>query len=139
MTRRKKLKKPSELLNLYSQKLNLGIEKKLSPISFELIFKYRSPRVAHISGYIMFRTGWILELDEILTQERTQIKKLKYRYHVMDKSKDLIFRYDNVPHFPEIKTHPDHKHTKDRVIESQAPGLLEVVDEVESLIIKTNM
>jgi len=138
MTRRKKLKKPSELLNLYSQKLNLGIEKKLSPISFGLALQYRSPRVAHISGYVVFRKGWILEFDEIIIQERIQIKKLKYRYHVMDKSKILIFRYDNVPHFPKIKTYPYHKHTKDKVIESQAPGLLEVIDEVESLIIKIN-
>lgn len=136
MTRRKKLKTPSELLNLYSQKLNLGIEKKLSPIAFELHFSYRSPRVAHISGYVMFRNEWILEFDEIITQERIEIKKLKYRYHVMDKNKELIFRYDNVPHFPKIKTHPHHKHTKDKATESRAPGLLEVIEEIEALIIK---
>ena len=76
MTRRKKLKKPSELLNLYSEKLNLGLDKK------------------------------------------------------------LIFRHDNVPHFPKIKTHPHHKHTRYRVTESQSPGLLKVIDEVETLIIK---
>lgn len=136
MTRRKKLRKPSELLNLYSEKLNLGLEKKLSPLAFDLIFHYRSPRIAHISGYVMFRTRWILEFDEIITQERNQINKMKYRYHVMDKGKQLIFRYDNVPHFPKIKTYPHHKHTKDKVIESQAPGLLEVVNEIETLIIK---
>jgi len=135
MTRRKKLKKPSELLNLYGQKLNLGIEKKLSPVSFELNLSYRSPRVAHISGYIVFRTGWVLEFDEIITQERIEIRKLKYRYHVMDKRKKLIFRYDNVPHFPKIRTHPHHKHTKNKVLESKAPGLLEVVEEIELLII----
>lgn len=136
MTRRKKLKKPSELLNLYSQKLNLGVEKKLSPVSFELNFSYRSPRVAHISGYVVFRTGWVLEFDEIIGQERIEIKKLKYRYHVMDKRKKLIFRYDNVPHFPKIRTHPQHKHTKDKVIESKALGLLEVIEEIETLIVK---
>ena len=136
MTRRKKLKKPSELLNLYSQKLNLGIEKKLSPVSFELNFSYRSPRVAHLSGHVVFRTGWVMEFDEIITQERIEIKKLKYRYHVMDKNRRLIFRYDNVPHFPKIKTHPHHKHTKDKVIESKAPGLLEVIQEIETLIVK---
>mgnify|MGYP001607395087 FL=1 len=78
----------------------------------------------------------MLEFDEIITQERNQINKLKYRYHVMDKNKQLILRYDNVPHFPKIKTHPHHKHTEHRVIESQSPGLLEVIDEVETLIIK---
>ncbi len=136
MTRRKKLKKPSELLNLYSQKLNLGLEEKLSPLAFELTFHYRSPRIAHISGYVMFRTRVMLEFDEIITQERNRINKLKYRYHVMDKDKQLIFRYDNVSHFPKIKTHPHHKHTKHEVTESQVPGLLEVIDEIETLIIK---
>ena len=136
MTRRKKLKKPSELLNLYSQKLNLGIEKRLSPVSFELHFSYRSPRVAHISGYVVFRTGWVLEFDEIITQERIEIKKVKYRYHVMDRNKKLIFRYDNVPHFPKIRTHPHHKHTRAKVIESKTLGLLEVIEEIETLIVK---
>lgn len=136
MTRKKKLRKPSELLNLYSQKLNLGLEKKLSPLAFELTFHYRSPHIAHISGYVMFRTRLMLEFDEIITQERNQINKLKYRYHVMDKDKQFIFRYDNVPHFPKINTHPHHKHTRNSVVESQDPGLIEVIDEVETLIIK---
>jgi len=136
MTRRKKLKKPSELLNLYSEKLNLGLEKKLSPLAFELTFHHRSLHIAHISGYVMFRTRLMLEFDEIIIQERNHINKLKYRYHAMDKDKKLIFRHDNVPHFPKIKTHPHHKHTRYRVTESQSPGLLEVIDEVETLIIK---
>lgn len=139
MTRRKKLKKPSELLNLYSQKLNLGIEKKLSPVSFELNFSYRSPRAAHISGYVVFRTRWVLEFDEIIAQERIEIKKLKYRYHVMDKNRKLIFRYDNVPHFPKIKTYPHHKHTKNKVVESKVPGLLEVIQEIETFIVRERL
>jgi len=134
-----KLKKPSELLNLYSHKLNLGIEKKLSPISFELNFSYRSPHVAQISGYVMFRKKWVLEFDEIISQERIEIKKLKYRYHVMDKDKQLIFRYDNVSHFVKIKTHPHHKHTKDKVVESNSPGLLEVIEEIEMLMVKESI
>lgn len=136
MTRRKKLRRPSELLNLYSQKLSLSIEKELSPLSFELNFQYRSPHAAHISGYIVFRTGWKLEFDEIIKQERTHVIKLKYRYHLMDKTKRLIFRYDNVPHFPKLKSHPHHKHIKDNVVESDIPGLLEVIRETETLIIK---
>ena len=131
-----KLKKPSELLSLYSQKLNSGIEEKLSPLAFELVFKYRSPHIAHISGYVVFRTEWILEFDEILEQRRTEVIKLKYRYHLMDKSKQLLFRYDNVPHHPQIKSHPDHKHIKNAIIESSNPGLLQVVDEIEALIVK---
>lgn len=135
MIQKKKLQKPSELLNLYSQKLNQGLEKRLSPIVFELNFQYRSPHIAIISGYIVFRPGWILEFDEVMKQESNRVERLKYRYHVMDKQKQLILRYDNVPHFPKIKTHPHHKHIKDTVTSSQAPDLLEVIDEVEALII----
>ncbi len=136
MTRRKKLKKPSELLSLYSQKLTLGIENKLSPLSFVLNFQYRSPNVATISGYVLFRIGLILEFDEIIKQEKTAIVKQKYRYHFMDKTKQLIFRYDNVSHFPKIASFPHHKHVKNTVIASNMPGLLEVIDEIEAFIVK---
>ena len=138
MTRKKKLQKPSELLNLYSQKLSIGIEKKLSPLTFELSFLYRSPHIAHISGYVVFRANWILEFDEIIEQEKTEVVKRKYRYHLMNRANQLIFRYDNVPHFPKLKTHPHHKHIKDNVMESDAPGLLEVIDEIEILVVKEN-
>jgi len=136
MKQKMKSKKPSELLNLYSQKLNSGIEKKLSPLAFALHFQYRSPHIAHISGYVVFRTGWILEFDEILEQKQTEVIKRKYRYHLMDKTRQVIFRYDNVPHHPKIKSHPDHKHIKNTVVESHNPGLLEVIDEIEILIVK---
>ncbi|MBU3979325.1 hypothetical protein KJ980_02150 [Patescibacteria group bacterium] len=61
MTRKQKLQKPSELIKLYSQKLSHEFERKLSPLGFELNFQYRSPHIAHISGYVVFRIGWILE------------------------------------------------------------------------------
>ena len=68
--------------------------------------------------------------------EKNEVKKLKYHYHVMNKRKILLFRYDNVPHFPRIKTHPHHKHVGNTVRNSNVSGLIEVVDEVERLIIK---
>jgi hypothetical protein len=71
---KKKSQKPSELLNIYSEKLSQGIETKLSPLTFGLSFKYRSPHTAYISGYVIFRTNWILEFDEILRQEKVKSK-----------------------------------------------------------------
>lgn len=137
MRPKRRSQKPSELLSLYSRKLTSEIDKKLSPLALELNFQYRSPHIGHISGFVIFRTGWMLEFDEIIQQERTKVIKRKYRYHLMDRKKQLIFRYDNVPHFPKIKSYPHHKHLKDKVIESNAPDLLEVIDEVETLIVKT--
>lgn len=57
----------------------------------------------------------------------------------MDQAKHLIFRYDNVPHFPKVKSHPHHKHIKNNVIESNSPGLLEAIYEIETLIIKEKL
>ncbi len=135
MRQKKKLRKPSELLKLYSRALNQGIEERFSPLAFELSFSYRSPRVAHISGYAVFRNGWILEFDEVLKQEGLVVAKDKYRYHVMDQNKELIFRYDNVAHFPKLKTYPHHKHLSQTVVESTAPDLLQVIEEIEKSII----
>lgn len=139
MTRKKKLQRPSELLSLYSRKLTHELEKKLSPIAFELNFQYRSLHTAYISGYVVFRPGWVLEFDEIIEQEKVEINKRKYRYHLMDKAKQLIFRYDNVSHFPEIKSYPHHKHIEGDVVESKSPQLLEVIGEIEKLIIKEKL
>ncbi len=50
MTRKKKLQKPSELLSIYSQELTQGIERKLSPLGFDLRFHFRSLHIAHIYG-----------------------------------------------------------------------------------------
>lgn len=136
MIRKKKLSKPSELLSLYGKRLTAGVENKLTTIALRVDFVYLSTKIATFSGYLLFRNGWILEFNEILKQEGSEVQRVKYRYHVMDKSKELVFRYDNVPHFPNVKTHPHHKHTKDSVIKSKAPGLLEVIDEVEGFIVK---
>ena len=136
MTRKKKLQKPSELLNLYSKKLNAAIEKKQSFFTFQLDFQYKNLESVYVSGYVVFRTGWILEFNEIIKQQKTEVIKVKYRYHLMDKAKQLIFRYDNVAHHPEVTSYPHHKHVKSKVTESKPPGLLQVIDEVESLIVK---
>ena len=138
MTRREKLKKPSKILKLYSEKLSQGFESRLSPISFDINFSFRSLKTAFLTGFVVFRNGWLLEFDEIIQQKNNNIVRLKYRYHVMDKNKELVFRYDNVAHFPEIKTHPHHKHLPNKVIESNFPNLLDVIEEVEIMII-TNL
>ncbi len=136
MTRRKKLKRPSEVLEIYSKELIKGLEQKLSPAAFELNASFRSSKIASLSGFVVFSGGYILEFDEIIKQIGNEIERLKYRYHVMDKDKQLVFRYDNVNHHPEISTHPHHKHLPDSIVKSSAPNLIEIIEEVETLIIK---
>jgi hypothetical protein len=48
----------------------------------------------------------------------------------------VVFRYDMAPHHKEIKTFPHHKHLgSEKVIESLAPSLGEVLQEIEGILI----
>jgi len=83
---------------------------------------------------VRFAGGHLLELNEavVLAGEPKQgLTTLGYRYHFQDKLRNVVFRYDNTPHFPAIKTFPDHKHAGDGVVASRQPTISEVVEEVE--------
>ena len=84
-------------------------------------------------GKIVFYNGSILEFTESITPDR-----FKYRYHYMDAESNLIFRYDNVPHHPEIATFPDHKHYPDTVVESESVDLRQAMEEIISIIVDEN-
>ena len=53
----------------------------------------------------------------------------------MDKERKMIFRYDNAPHYRN-QTFPHHKHTPEGVKESKENGIIDVLKEIESLILK---
>ena len=58
----------------------------------------------------------------------------KYSYHYQDNTKKLIFRYDDKPHWKNLKTFPYHKHTKSGVIESKVMNLEKVLEEVVNIV-----
>ena len=39
----------------------------------------------------------------------------KYSYHWQTRTGELLLRWDNAPHHPEIPTHPHHKHEGERI------------------------
>ncbi|WP_461459310.1 toxin-antitoxin system TumE family protein [Methanothrix sp.] len=45
-------------------------------------------------------------------------RRLKYRFHLIDKNGEMVFRYDNAPHH-DNSTFPHHKHHADCVVESE--------------------
>jgi len=81
-------------------------------------------------GRVEFYNGSILEFTESITPDR-----FRYRYQYMNANGSLIFRYDNVPHHPEITSFPDHKHYPDKVIESEAVDLRQAIEEIISIIV----
>lgn len=88
-------------------------------------------RVTPLTGYwhakLLLKEGTGLYVTEYVVLEKKVIKS-KYKYHWQDKNGNLIARWDNVPHHPEISSFPHHKHVKDRVQESKEFSLEEILD-----------
>lgn len=56
----------------------------------------------------------------------------KYSYHFQDKNGNMIFRYDNMPHWPDVKSYPYHKHSKNKIIESSVMTIEKVFEEIST-------
>jgi hypothetical protein len=72
--------------------------------------------------------GSILYINEMHTQYYQ-----KYSYHWQETNGDLIIRWDNKPHWRELRTFPHHKHIGDRdnVVPSHRVTLEEVFTEIK--------
>lgn len=53
----------------------------------------------------------------------------------MDEQSNLIFRYDNAKHHPDVSTFPHHKHLPNGVIKSSEPSIGSILNEVEEYIV----
>jgi hypothetical protein len=88
---------------------------------------------ANLRIRVRFLSGHLLEVNEAIVIEADQLKHLGYRYHFQDQQNNLIFRYDNTPHFPDLKSFPHHKHLKNKVEDSDEPLILNVIKEAKLL------
>ncbi len=79
---------------------------------------------------IRFSNGNLLEISEAMQVVAESVVWLDYRYHYQNAQNQLIFRYDNTPHFPDLPSFPHHKHLPNQVIASEKPDLLHVLQEV---------
>ena len=80
---------------------------------------------------LRFSSGYLLELNESVVAEG-EIKHLGYRYHFQDKQNNLVFRYDNTPHFRDLESFPNHKHTQSEVESCNKPSILDVIEETKA-------
>ena len=96
--------------------------------------KTYSDKLGLISGDIEFEDESELSFMELKDTEKQE--KKKYKYHYMDKNKEIKFRYDNAKHHPEIKTHPHHKHTPNGIEPSIEPVIGDVLTEIEETVKK---
>jgi len=93
-----------------------------------------TPERVNLRIRVRFSNGQMLERNEAIIVENGYLEHLGYRYHFQGRDNDLIFRYDNTPHFPGLETFPNHRHLPDKVLAANRPSVLEVLEEVNRLL-----
>lgn len=96
--------------------------------TYTVTTKYYNRSKGYISGKIVFTDDSKLDFKEVKDTEYH--KKDKYSYHFMNASDEIIFRYDNANHHPELKTFPHHKHLPENIMESNEPELIDILIEI---------
>jgi hypothetical protein len=86
---------------------------------------------ANLRIRLRFQNGSLLEINEAIIVEDAALKTLGYRYHFQRANNELVFRYDNTPHFPDLPSFPHHKHLQNAVVASSKPDLLDILQETK--------
>ena len=88
-----------------------------------------------ITGYISQVKKQIENLPYITLLE---FRKIAYSYHYQNKDKELIFKYDNAEHHPELENFPHHKYVGGKVLPSEefsvGKALGIIIDEISKEI-----
>jgi len=97
-------------------------------------------QVGMIEGRLRFWDNSLLEFTEAIAMHNMILAKTRYAYHYQNDKEQLIFRYDNAPHHPAIKTFPHHKHVVNLVNQLEtiepatAPHLNDVLREIDQFL-----
>lgn len=95
----------------------------------------RITNIAIFKAIIQFYDDSQLDMAEQIEKvSYREVKRVSYKFHYQQADKTLIFRYDDSPHYPKLSTFPHHKHVGDKVYETQAPDLTEVLREIDTYI-----
>ena len=99
-------------------------------------YEVKSRSIGIVHGILGMIDGSTLQFMELVNIKRDKVIHLKYRFHLMNVNDEMVFRYDNAPHHPEIATHPHHKHVKGEKVprRSEEVGWEDVLLEIEGMI-----
>ena len=122
------------------QKLVSEIEKTIDSSSIVLsssIQKFFGPgeETVYLKGHVTIIDSSILEIALFAIESGGTLFLDKYRLHYMNSAGQMLFRYDNSPHHPEIDSHPHHKHTPDKIGPSSIPSINDVLKEISAIIV----
>jgi hypothetical protein len=121
---------PANPLSKYLNEVEAAFRKLPSGYIERYEEEWLTPKRVNLRIRVRFPKGQMLEWNEAVIGEEGNVDHLAYRYHFQAKDNKVIFRYDNTPHFPAVKTFPHHKHLSDIVLPASRPSVLKVLDEV---------
>ena len=72
----------------------------------------------------------LIDKSELYTKEYISKTKRIYSFHWQSNKGKLLIRWDNAPHFKNLKTYPHHKHIEnnEKVCESYEISLSEILE-----------
>ncbi|CAD7780316.1 MAG: hypothetical protein KIIPBIDF_01320 [Candidatus Methanoperedenaceae archaeon GB50] len=104
----------------------ISILKKSNPVtSIEVIEFIDEESVKLIKLKAKIIDGSLLYITELHTENYQ-----KYSYHWQKEDGQLIIRWDNSPHWKNIKTFPHHKHEKNEILPSHRISIQDVIEEI---------
>ncbi|HLA07980.1 MAG TPA: DUF6516 family protein [Anaerolineales bacterium] len=102
-------------------------------IQIDTSFDEVSESECYIRGILTLTGDYELHIAEYVITT-PELKRLKYRYHLQSSDNQMIARWDNAPHHPEIKTHPDHLHVGEKIKANPPMDIPQVLADVLSFI-----
>lgn len=123
------------MVDAYLAKLEAAITDSPIVISHRVQLTTTSPSTGYLEALLIFQDGSKLSVFEFLRYSNKTVNREKYRYQFMDSKDNEIFRYDNAPHHKSVTSFPHHKHIGEKVYDSTAPSLTELLKEVEHKIL----
>ncbi len=80
-----------------------------------------------------YDNSYLSIVEQLEPVGQRKFNRVNYKFHYQDKDGNLMFRYDNAPHYPHLSTFPAHKHEGDSVVDAESPDLNEVLAEIDAL------
>jgi len=71
---------------------------------------YPQRQEAYIRVKVWLIDGGTLEVSEYVSVEEEKVRVIRYNFHWQDAQGQLIKRWDNAKHHPELETYPHHVH-----------------------------
>jgi hypothetical protein len=102
-------------------------------IQMDISFDEISEEECYIKGMLTLNGGYKLHVAEYVVTD-PEFKRLKYRYQLQTSDDKMLARWDNAPHHPEIKTHPDHWHVGENIKPNPPVDIPQVLVAVLSFI-----